>query len=193
MPAIHRSVETAGRARTTEPARRRGMAVAAAAVALPAVGGAVSLANGTIDMGEAIIDRFPWESVELAGVALFACVAVPFAALAVLAWRGSPRTPQATVAAGNAARGVDRPAGPRHPHTELLPPHLPRHRALLRLGGTAHGAPRARDQRTPDLGTIGPVGLLMGHGGSNRDHIHHDRCSSQARRPPRPLHVRSMR
>jgi len=80
--------------------RHRGLAVAAACVALPAVGGAVSLANGTIDPGTAIVDRFPWQSVELAGLALFAWVAVPFSALAVLAWRGSPRTPQATVAAG---------------------------------------------------------------------------------------------
>jgi len=49
--------------------RHRGLAVAAACVALPAVGGAVSLANGTIDPGTAIVDRFPWQSVELAGLA----------------------------------------------------------------------------------------------------------------------------
>ena len=85
MPEHH----TVGLGSPTVGHRHRWLAVAAAAVALPAVGGAVSLANGTIDMGEAIVDRFPWQSVELAGLALFACVAVPFAALAVLAWRGS--------------------------------------------------------------------------------------------------------
>ena len=56
--------------------RHRGLAVAAACVALPAVGGAVSLANGTIDPGTAIVDRFPWQSVELAGLALFAWVVI---------------------------------------------------------------------------------------------------------------------
>ena len=35
-----------------------------------------------------------------AAAALFACVAVPFGALAVLAWRGSPLTPRAAVTAG---------------------------------------------------------------------------------------------
>ena len=94
------SMRPASAVRSTRPPPHRGLAVAAGAVALPAVGGAVSLANGTIDMGEAIVERFPWQSVELAGFALLACVAVPFAALAVMAWRGSPRTPQATVAAG---------------------------------------------------------------------------------------------
>ena len=71
-----------------------------AAVAVPAVGGAVSLASGTIDMGETITERFPWQSVELAGLALFVCVAVPFAALAVLTSARSPRTPRATTAVG---------------------------------------------------------------------------------------------
>lgn len=100
MPTDQLTVEAPPGARRTGPARHRWLAVAAASVALPAIGGAVSLANGTIDMGEAIVERFPWQSVELAGLALFACVALPLGALAVLAWRGSPRAPQATVAAG---------------------------------------------------------------------------------------------
>ena len=100
MPTDHLPVEAPPGARRTGSGRHRWLAVAAAAVAMPAVGGAVSLADGTIDMDEAIVQRFPWHSVELAGLALFVCVAVPFAALAAIAWRGSPRTPQATVAAG---------------------------------------------------------------------------------------------
>ena len=156
MPATHRSVETAGEARTTEPVRHRGMAVAAAAVALPAVGGAVSLANGTIDMGEAIMDRFPWQSVQLAGVALFACVAVPFTALAVLAWRGSPRTPQATVAAGHLLVAwivvqvlVIRTLSYFHPTYLAI--------GLSFVWAGRRMERRSRDQRTPDLGTIDPA------------------------------------
>jgi hypothetical protein len=94
---LHR--DSALPARSTAPTHRW-LAVAAGAVAVPAAGGAVSLADGTIDMGEAIVDRFPWQSVELAGFALLTWVAVPFGALAVLAWRGSTRAPRVAMAAG---------------------------------------------------------------------------------------------
>jgi hypothetical protein len=82
------------------PAPHRWLAVAAAAVAIPAIGGAVSLATGTMDLGETVVDRLPWQSTALAGLALFGWVAVPFAILTVLAWRGSSWTPRAAVAAG---------------------------------------------------------------------------------------------
>ena len=88
-------------ARSPAARPRRGLAVAAAAaVATPALGGAVSLATGTIDLGEDIVQRLPWQSVGLAGLALLCWVTVPFFVLAVLAWRGSPLTPQTAVAAG---------------------------------------------------------------------------------------------
>jgi hypothetical protein len=84
----------------TAGAPHRGLAVAAALVTVSAVGGAVCLADGTLDPGAAIVDRFPWQSVELAGFALFAWVAVPYAILSVLAWRGSAHAPRASVTAG---------------------------------------------------------------------------------------------
>ena len=98
--SVDLSMRPASPVRSTRPSPHRWLAVAAGAVAIPAVGGAVSLANGTIDMGETIVDRFPWQSVELAGLALFTCVAVPFCTLAVLAWRGSPLTGRSALVAG---------------------------------------------------------------------------------------------
>jgi len=78
----------------------RWVAVASIAVAVPALAGAIGLATGSLDMGETITERFPGHSAVLAGAALFTLVATPFAALAVLAWRGSRWTPSATVAVG---------------------------------------------------------------------------------------------
>lgn len=80
--------------------RHRLLAGFAAVNALSAWAGAVGLIGGGLSFGAALNERLPFDSLVLAGLALAAVVAVPSTVLAVLAWRGDPRTPAATVLVG---------------------------------------------------------------------------------------------
>ena len=80
--------------------RHRLLAGFAAVNALSAWAGAVGLIGGGLSFGAELDERLPFDSLVLAGLALAAVVAVPSTVLAVLAWRGDPRTPAATVLVG---------------------------------------------------------------------------------------------
>jgi hypothetical protein len=69
-------------------------------VSISALGGAVALATGFMDMGTAVDARFPFHSTVLAGVALALVVAVPMAVAAYLSWTGSVHAAEAAMAAG---------------------------------------------------------------------------------------------
>lgn len=79
---------------------RRLLGGAAAVVSISALGGAVGLAAGGLDLGATVTDRLPWGSPVLGGIALALWVGIPFAVLAVVAWRGSVATDQVAVVAG---------------------------------------------------------------------------------------------
>ena len=142
MPTNHLTVEAPAEGRTNRSVRHRWLAVAAASVALPAIGGAVSLANGTIDMGETIVDALP-----LAERRAGRPCTLRLRRGALRGPRGHrvariPRTPQATVAAGLLLVAwivlqvlVIRTLSLFHPTYLAIG-------LCLRLGGTAHGAPR---------------------------------------------------
>lgn len=68
--------------------------------ALSAWFGVLGLIGGGLSFGTELNERLPLDSLVLAGVALAAVVALPSTVLAVLAWRGDPRTPAMTVLVG---------------------------------------------------------------------------------------------
>ncbi len=74
-------------------------------VALSAAAGAYGLWSGTLALPPTLAARLPFQSSELAAVALFACVAVPFAALARFAQRNDRRTDLLAVLAGTVLTG----------------------------------------------------------------------------------------
>ena len=82
------------------PTRHRGLSAFAALLALSAWGGAVGLATGGLDLGPEVTPRLPFASPVLGGLALAMVVAVPMTFLAVLAWRGDPRTGPMAIVAG---------------------------------------------------------------------------------------------
>ena len=86
----------------TRPTRqpRRGLAVAAALVALSAWGGAAGLATGSLALEGGLNARLPFHSPVVGGLALAVVVAVPFTLLAVSAWRGSERTDELALGSG---------------------------------------------------------------------------------------------
>ncbi len=86
----------------TQPTRhpRRGLAVAAALVALSAWGGAAGLVTGSLALEGGLNARLPFHSPVLGGLALAALVAVPFTLLAASAWRGSERTDELALGSG---------------------------------------------------------------------------------------------
>ena len=67
---------------------------------LAALAGAWGLASGLLTLGATAESRLPGDSIPLAAVALTAAVAVPNAVVAVLAYRGDPRTGVVAEAAG---------------------------------------------------------------------------------------------
>jgi uncharacterized membrane protein YagU involved in acid resistance len=91
---------TAPPATSDRTAPRRGLAVFAGLIALSAWGGAAGLIAGFLDLGAEVTDRLPFDSPVLGGIALIMTVAAPMTLVAVLAWRGDPRTGPVTVAAG---------------------------------------------------------------------------------------------
>lgn len=72
--------------------RRPWLAAAAALNALAAWGGAIALATGVIDFGDALNERLPFDSLPFAGVALGLVVALPLTVLAWAGWTGHERT-----------------------------------------------------------------------------------------------------
>lgn len=101
MPA---SAATSARAdrpdRDLTSARHRWLAAFLAFHAAAAVGGAVSLAIGAIDLGSALNARLPFASPVLGGLALLAFVAVPLGLTAGSAWRGEAETADLLVGTG---------------------------------------------------------------------------------------------
>lgn len=93
-------------ASTSHPVERpagghhRLLATCAGVNALSAWFGVLGLVGGGLSFGAELDARLPFDSLVLAGLALAAVVAVPSTVLAVLAWRGDPRTPAATVVVG---------------------------------------------------------------------------------------------
>lgn len=76
------------------------LAACAGVNALSAWFGVLGLLGGTLSFGSELNARLPFDSLVLAGLALAAVVALPSTVLAVLSWRGDPRTPRATVLVG---------------------------------------------------------------------------------------------
>lgn len=94
------------------PQRSRGLhrlvTPVAALMAGAAYAGALGLIGGGIDFGglqATILDRVPFHSTVLAGVALLAAVALPMTVAAVAAWRGTVRAPEIVAVAGLALIG----------------------------------------------------------------------------------------
>lgn len=87
-----------------EPCRRtaprRGLALGAAITALSAVAGSIGLVTGGLDPDLVVTSRLPWQSPVLGGIALIGAVALPFAALAAVAWDGRASTGRLATAAG---------------------------------------------------------------------------------------------
>lgn len=78
---------------------RRAVLLLAALNAVGAAGGAVALATGAIDLGQANA-RLPFDSPVFGGIALLVIVALPQAVLTVAAIRDDPRTPGLGMACG---------------------------------------------------------------------------------------------
>lgn len=85
---------------TATAGRHRLLATFAGLNALSAWFGVIGLISGALSFGEELNRRLPFDSLVLAGLALAAVVAIPSTVLAVLAWRGDPRTPAAATGLG---------------------------------------------------------------------------------------------
>lgn len=92
------ATSTIGRSEPSE--RHAGLAAFAALLALSAWGGAAGLSIGFLSLGPAVESRLPFASPVFGGLALAVVVALPMSVLAVLAWRGDPRTGDAAVVCG---------------------------------------------------------------------------------------------
>ena len=87
--------------RTTERTRRHPwLALGAGVVSVSALGGAVTLATGSMALGATVEARFPFHSTVLAGFALALVVALPMAVAAYLSWTGSAHAAETAMAAG---------------------------------------------------------------------------------------------
>jgi predicted CoA-binding protein len=82
------------------PQRLNALAVAGALMSLSALGGAVGLIGGRLDLGHRLSSRLPFDSPVFGGVALAVVVAVPFAAAACRAWRGDRQAWGTALSAG---------------------------------------------------------------------------------------------
>jgi tellurite resistance protein TehA-like permease len=80
--------------------RRPWLALGTGVLALSAVVGAGGMATGTLDLGDEITARLPFDSTPLAGAALLLVVAVPMAVVSALAVRRSSTTDLAALVAG---------------------------------------------------------------------------------------------
>jgi hypothetical protein len=84
----------------TVTVRRTWLALLTGLTAVSAAAGAIGLATGTSDPGDAITARLPWHSVVLAGFALLVVVAAPMAVASWLAAREHRAYPVAAAGAG---------------------------------------------------------------------------------------------
>lgn len=87
----------------TKPAptrHRQALAAFAFVNALAALGGAVGLMTGVLDMGAELNGRLPFASPVIGGLALTLLVAVPFSIVAVAAWRDDWRADLFAAACG---------------------------------------------------------------------------------------------
>jgi len=87
------------------PRRHVGLAAFAALVSLSAWFGSAGLIAGFLDLGPEVTPRLPLHSPVLGGIALALVVAVPMAAVAVLAATGHRLAPAAAVCAGALQEG----------------------------------------------------------------------------------------
>jgi hypothetical protein len=81
------------------------MAACAAFLAASAYFGAIGMVSGLLAVPDSLADRLPFGSPVVGGIALALVVAVPCAALAVLAWRRHPRTFDVATLVGLALAG----------------------------------------------------------------------------------------
>lgn len=79
---------------------RRGLAVLALVVSVSALAGAVGLATGTLALSPDLNERLPFASPVFGGIALAVIVGLPFAVVALMAWRGDERADLAAAGAG---------------------------------------------------------------------------------------------
>jgi hypothetical protein len=84
---------------------RIGEVLLGAFVGISAVGGAIGLMFGAIDLGPTVVSRVPFDSPVLAGTALALIVALPALAAAWFAAHDDERTEAAQVVAGVAVMG----------------------------------------------------------------------------------------
>jgi hypothetical protein len=77
--------------RRTRGLRQRVLAGLALVMAIAALGGALGLVSGAVDLGSTVDRRLPFDSPVFGGAALTAVVAVPMAVTAWMAWRAHPR------------------------------------------------------------------------------------------------------
>jgi tellurite resistance protein TehA-like permease len=76
------------------------LALGTGLLAVSAVVGAGGMVTGTLDLGDEVTGRLPFGSTALGGAALLLMVAVPMAAVSVLAARRAPATDLAALVAG---------------------------------------------------------------------------------------------
>lgn len=79
---------------------RPGVAVLALTISVSALAGAVGLATGTLALSTDLNERLPFASPVFGGMALAVIVALPFAVVAVMAWRGDERADLVAAGAG---------------------------------------------------------------------------------------------
>lgn len=99
---VGRTMQKSDRALEGESGRvhRTALAVYAVLIGVSAYAGAMGLIVGFLTLPRDLEQRLPFASPVLGGVALAVIVAVPATVVAVLAWRGDPRTDGAAVIEG---------------------------------------------------------------------------------------------
>jgi hypothetical protein len=91
---------TAARTHSQRLHRHLGTSIFATLIAVSAYAGGVGLITGALHLDDVATARLPFGSPVLGGIALILVVALPTSWLAVLAWRGDPRTDAAAFLCG---------------------------------------------------------------------------------------------
>jgi hypothetical protein len=90
-----------GRPSAVHPARgHRVLSAVTAVMAVASAAGAVGIAGGGVDFGDTVESRLPFQSMPLAGLALFTLVTLPMGVATWQTWRGGPRAGVTALAAG---------------------------------------------------------------------------------------------
>lgn len=117
-------------------------------MSVSALGGAIALGTGLMDMGVAVETRFPFHSSVLAGIALAMVVALPMAVAAYLSWTGSVHAAGAAMTAGALLVGWIAVQVAVIRTFSWLQPAMALAGALVFLGGLLiHRAPRVHERR----------------------------------------------